>query len=291
MADDNLIAGLVGALQGVERTTNMFLEDALYRRRKREDKVGELDLYREKLPLQQASEMETARMKSGLELESGKSLEEYKSGLPVRENPADYVPGSDVLAFEPTLAGIDPNKKYNKALLPLVSRETTVEKLDAKRKDKLKSLKPKAVKSIENATAGFDEMETNIDKLLNDKSLGWGTGWMSYLKSIPLTKAKEIENTLKTIKSAVSLDSLQEMRNNSPTGGALGNVSDAEGQRLENKRATLDPADAKFKDNLIDLKKSIRKSKDRIKKSYEIDFEEEYQGSSDSNDDPLGLGL
>ena len=79
MSDDNLTALIFGALQGVERTTNMFLEDAMYRRRKREDKVGELELYRQKQPI----ERENAQFTSDLALGRERTLRDEQPTVPL----------------------------------------------------------------------------------------------------------------------------------------------------------------------------------------------------------------
>ncbi len=51
-------------------------------------------------------------------------------------------------------------------------------------------------------------------------------------RALPGTPARDVANSIDFLKDRVSLAALQQLRNNSPTGGALGNVSDAEGERL-----------------------------------------------------------
>lgn len=53
------------------------------------------------------------------------------------------------------------------------------------------------------------------------------------------TKAADLRETIKTVKSAISRDTLQEMRDNSKTGGALGNVTERELDMLESSIASL----------------------------------------------------
>ena len=54
------------------------------------------------------------------------------------------------------------------------------------------------------------------------------TGWGDLLSMVPSTEAAQLKALLDTIKANVAFTALQEMRANSPTGGALGNVSNVE---------------------------------------------------------------
>lgn len=54
------------------------------------------------------------------------------------------------------------------------------------------------------------------------------TGWGDLLSMVPSTEAAQLNALLDTIKANVAFTALQEMRANSPTGGALGNVSNVE---------------------------------------------------------------
>lgn len=89
------------------------------------------------------------------------------------------------------------------------------------------------------------EIVTNkIDKALDIlKSESFVTGFSGQLLSnIGGTDARNLAAQLKTIRSALAFDSLQKMRENSPTGGALGQVSNIELSLLESSVAALDQA-------------------------------------------------
>ena len=58
------------------------------------------------------------------------------------------------------------------------------------------------------------------------------TGFGAYLAGLPNTDAKSLSNKLRTIQANISFDKLQAMREASPTGGALGQVSTFELQNL-----------------------------------------------------------
>lgn len=74
----------------------------------------------------------------------------------------------------------------------------------------------------------------------------------STAKYIPGTEASNVNSSLNTIKSNVSFDRLQAMRNNSPTGGALGNVSNIELSLLSASISALEQSQSKeqFFENL-----------------------------------------
>lgn len=90
--------------------------------------------------------------------------------------------------------------------------------------------------------AGPTIVEDNIFRALNiiDKSPKTTTGMGSYLSNIPGTDAKSLKERLGSIKANIGFDYLQAMREASPTGGALGNVSDRELQGLQSVFGSLE---------------------------------------------------
>ena len=137
MSSDNLLAALVGVLEGSQRSVDMFLQDSLVRRRQREQGQIQMDIYRQKVPM----ERDQATFESDLQLEREREMAGYKSSLSVDEsskdlqtktNPDDYIQGSDIMQFAPTLK-LDANKKYSKSLLPVIEnrnkREENLDKL------------------------------------------------------------------------------------------------------------------------------------------------------------------
>ena len=66
------------------------------------------------------------------------------------------------------------------------------------------------------------------------------TGWNGVMSAIPESDAKVLGNYLLTIKANVGFQALSEMRANSMTGGALGNVSEIELKQLNAVLGSLD---------------------------------------------------
>ena len=68
------------------------------------------------------------------------------------------------------------------------------------------------------------------------------TGFGAFLKGVPGTEAKVLNNLLETVKANIGFDKLQAMREASPTGGALGQVSNQELSALQGVFGNLDQA-------------------------------------------------
>lgn len=78
-----------------------------------------------------------------------------------------------------------------------------------------------------------------------EKAPKTSTGFLSdFLKQVGGTAAKDLETTLATIQAAEAFGALQEMRSNSPTGGALGQVSERELKLLQSAYALANQSDS-----------------------------------------------
>jgi hypothetical protein len=105
--------------------------------------------------------------------------------------------------------------------------------------------------------AGPTIVEDNIFRALDiiKESPRTTTGMGSYLSNIPGTDAKSLKERLASIKANIGFDYLQAMREASPTGGALGNVSDKELQGLQSVfgslEQSLDDAELTYNLNLL----------------------------------------
>ena len=66
------------------------------------------------------------------------------------------------------------------------------------------------------------------------------TSFGGLLKAVPGTDAHKLGNLLQTIKGNIGFDYLQQMRENSPTGGALGQVSNQELSTLQSVFGSLE---------------------------------------------------
>lgn len=96
----------------------------------------------------------------------------------------------------------------------------------------------------------------------------------SALSLIPGTKASDLASNLSTIKADSAFSTLQEMRNNSPTGGALGSVTENELKLLANSRAALDQSQSKeqLAKNLKRYKEVRSQAFERTAEAFKQDF-------------------
>lgn len=107
---------------------------------------------------------------------------------------------------------------------------------------------------------------------VNNLTAGFG-GTM--LSAIPQTAARDLQRELDTVLANVGFDELQEMRNNSPTGGALGQVTEREIAFLQALKSNLqqDQSPEQLVKNLQQASAQIKQSMQRIQDAYEADLE------------------
>ena len=87
-----------------------------------------------------------------------------------------------------------------------------------------------------------------IDKVNQalSKVSGWSTGWgAATVGRLPASAARDLQGDIDTIKANLGFTQLAEMRRSSPTGGALGQISDKEMTLLTSARASLDTAQSR----------------------------------------------
>jgi len=73
-----------------------------------------------------------------------------------------------------------------------------------------------------------------------EKDPSWTTGLGAILKGVPGTQAKSLSGVLQTIKANVGFDRLQQMRDASKTGGALGAINTTEMELLQSVLGNLE---------------------------------------------------
>lgn len=142
---------------------------------------------------------------------------------------------------------------------------------------KMKAQKFKATSAVRTLHDKTTNVIGIIDKIL--PRIGYSTAGMgSYLGKIPGTTAYDVAADLDSIKANIGFNELAEMRANSPTGGALGNVSDNEGRLLQSVLANLQTGQSpeQLKSNLENVKKVMVQSWNRVRGAYD----EQYGGGS-----------
>ena len=175
-------------------------------------------------------------------------------------------------------------------------------KLGAKRTDDLIRMQPKAFSALGAFQQKTNFMKENITQALNNIS-GWSTEFGAALGGWPGSQAQALKTILNTIKANVGFQSLQEMRANSPTGGALGQVSERELAYLQATMGDIaqEQDGALLAEKLRAMQRQIEGMGERLQQAYDMTFTP-LQGNTPTTvppvrknrrngDDPLGLGL
>ena len=159
-------------------------------------------------------------------------------------------------------------------------KETEEEKQLARLNVKKQINQPKEKALLVNAESNFDRMIEEAEAIKNHPSLGMATGMTSPMSRIPGTGAKNVSSRLNTLKSKTGFSVLQEMRANSPTGGALGQVSDRENQMLQENISSLDQGQSTkdIKDSLDRVINYAKGAKARLRQAYN-----DYYGVADES--------
>lgn len=137
--------------------------------------------------------------------------------------------------------------------------------------------KSKARNALLNFERNVDRNIKSIDKAIKLIS-PYSTGYGAALSVLPNTDARALNNLLTEIKARVGFDNLQQMRDNSPTGGALGQVSEMENKLLQAVEGTLDPAQSdQLRENLKIIRDLYPQVLEEKKYAYENDYSKQQQ--------------
>ena len=119
---------------------------------------------------------------------------------------------------------------------PLTPAPTDADERRQERREERAAAKENAASdALSKANLALDTIDLAMD------STNWATaGVAGVFEWVPGSPPKRLAGYLNTIRSNVAFNELQQMRRNSPTGGALGNVSDADMRLLQSTLATLD---------------------------------------------------
>lgn len=176
---------------------------------------------------------------------------------PRSSNPYANTMGGQKMAYEKELSAIEAGNKKAAEL-------STEKEFNA----------PKAESALRSA---YDQSKL-IDQAIGD-ALGQ-TGFFSagYIgektKGIGGTPAADLESTLNTIQADAAFDRLQEMRDNSKTGGALGAINKEELDLLKSAKAALlqKQSPAQLKKNLEKYRTVRKETFDRFRSAFEKDY-------------------
>lgn len=110
------------------------------------------------------------------------------------------------------------------------------------------------MRQMESAVGAISDAITSAKTMIGNTTTGaLGAG----MRNVPGSRAYDLAATLETVKANLGFDRLQQMREASPTGGALGAVAVQELTALQSSLANLDPnqSPAQLKRNLESIEK------------------------------------
>lgn len=183
-----------------------------------------------------------------------------------------------------TLGGLQARQELEPQVVEEVERAKMVgagaiperEKLEQQNVERQKVASRALVQSADTA----QNINSIIDKSLDDASV-FTTGLLGSVGSlVPGTPQYDLAQNLKTIEADASFDTLQQMRNASKTGGALGAVSERELGLLGAARAALIQSQSpdQFKENLTRYKEVRNNALRNSAEAYKLDFGEFPEG-------------
>jgi len=134
---------------------------------------------------------------------------------------------------------------------------------------------PKATTAIKGFEADADELISDLERLKKHPGLWNITGFIAGRTPSLSADGRAAQALYDKIIAKGGFQSLQDIRNASPTGGALGSISNQEGQQL---KASFSEIDQKMdaKDVRAAIDRTIQKvagSKQRVREGYELTYE------------------
>lgn len=151
-------------------------------------------------------------------------------------------------------------------LKEIATPESIVKYVQSGDRNTLVSLAGESEKTEQTYVSELKEIDSKIDTA--DKALGLVDEYFPLTYDIaqylPLTDARELSTYVETLQSNLAFGRLQKMRDESKTGGALGQVSNIELGLLQSSVAALDPGSANFAEQLKVVRKSYQDFKNAL---------------------------
>lgn len=150
--------------------------------------------------------------------------------------------------------------------------------IDPAKAQKLEQAKRKETAMLSATEADIQDTIDLVDELINESGNFTGvTGMGSWGAKVPGSPWANTNAKLETLKARSAFGSLQEMRANSPTGGALGSVTERELALLQNAETQLQNTQSPeaLKAALRKYRKALADSKQRMRQGVEEFYQQE----------------
>ncbi len=188
------------------------------------------------------------------------SGEAYGSGVgPIATPPKDATA---------TPTGVDQGKIF--------AGQTPEQVADAKHRAELIKARPKREAALHQAQVTTQRMADDIDALITKVSSATAGPGGIILGAFPGTTATDFQANLDNIKANIGFQALQAMREASPTGGALGAVSDYENRALQSTIASLGvgQSPSQLIENLKKVKQRTLENAGLARSAFESEYRE-----------------
>jgi len=200
---------------------------------------------------------------------------------------AREIVGNDQKSLGTLYSKIDPNEDVTEAKLYRIAAENNLIKSEAEKvkekkiaeeegklEVKKKASMPKARSTIQSMDRQAGVVLAKIDESIpqvGDWTAGFGG---TLLSNLPGSAAKDLEEDIAAIISNIGFNKLDEMRQNSPTGAALGSVQVAELHMLQSVMGSLKQSQSpeQLKKALQDVRTQYVKTVDSLRDAYMQDF-------------------
>jgi len=122
---------------------------------------------------------------------------------------------------------------------------------------------------LEGQIASTNRIQTTINRMF-DNTDSWSVGHGSWLRGVTETDALTMATDLKQVQANLAFDRLQEMRAASPTGGALGQVSERELELLQSAMQSINQklSPEEFRLRLLEVKRLYSQLRDKSLQDY-----------------------
>jgi hypothetical protein len=157
---------------------------------------------------------------------------------------------------------------------------TAFEGLSPKEQQNREAKFPQATVAVKSFEASTDTLIADLQKLSKHPGLNSITGIVAGRVPGITSEGREAEALLNKILARGGFQELQNMRQASPTGGALGNVSNQEGTQLRQAFAALDRTqDApSIRKAIADAIQQLTGAKERVREAYDMTYEYKQRG-------------
>jgi hypothetical protein len=161
------------------------------------------------------------------------------------------------------------------ALAGRMTPATAIEGLTPKERQNREAKYPQATAAVKTFESTTDTLVKDLQRLASHPGLGSITGIAAGRLPGITPDGREAEALFDKIVARGGFQELMNMRNQSPTGGALGNVSNEEGRRLQAAFAALDRRqDApSVRKAVVDAIEQLQGAKARVRDAYDMTYE------------------